>query len=187
MVVRWKPDGTASVVAGNGIPGYSGDGGLAINASLSSPADVAFDRSGNLYIADSGNQRVRKVATDGTITTIAGTGTAGFTGDNGPAVNARFNNPSGVVVDSSGNVYVADAANYRIRQIGTNGLVATVAGNGKPGYAGEGVAAQVAVDVAGQMAFDSNAIFISAIPRATVRRLAPDEIRPSSRETEPKG
>ncbi len=155
LVVRWQTDGTASVVAGNGIDGFSGDGGAAVNASLSFPADVAMDRFGTLYIADSGNNRIRKVTPDGIITTIAGTGRQGFGGDNGPALTALLDTPTALAVDALGNLFLYDSGNYRIRKIGTDGTIRTVAGTGKPGYFGEGAALQVATDVAGQLAVDS--------------------------------
>jgi uncharacterized protein (TIGR03437 family) len=155
VIVRWQPDGTASVVAGNGISGFSGDGGSALNASLSVPSDVAFDRFGNMYIADSNNDRIRKVSPDGTISTFAGVGRYGFGGDGGPAITAILAYPTALAVDAAGNVFLYDSGNYRIRKIGTDGTINTVAGNGKSGYSGEGAALQVATEVAGQMAIDS--------------------------------
>ncbi len=128
--------GTITTVAGlGGASGYSGDGGLAILEKLNRPTDVAVDASGNLYIADMGNNRIRKV-TGGTITTIAGTGAAGFIGDGGSAATAKVNAPMGVKVDGSGNIYIADANNNRIRKISTSGIISTVAGNGIAGYSG---------------------------------------------------
>jgi sugar lactone lactonase YvrE len=109
--------GTITTVAGNGTPGFSGDGGPATNASLSYPNGVAVDAAGNLYIADTDNQRVRKVSTSGTITTIAGTGSFGFSGDGGPATNASLAGPSHVAVDAVGNLYIADSGNSRVRKV----------------------------------------------------------------------
>jgi uncharacterized protein (TIGR03437 family) len=111
-----KPDGTIAVVAGNGIFGYSGDGGAATGAQLSAPWSVAY-ASGNLYIADTVNQRVREVATDGTITTIAGNGVPGYSGDGGAAKSAQLNTPWSVAVDSNGNVYISDWGNQAIREL----------------------------------------------------------------------
>jgi DNA-binding beta-propeller fold protein YncE len=102
---------TISTAAGNGERGFAGDGGSAANAKLNQPTAVAIDRAGNLYIADSGNHRIRKVATDGTITTFAGTGERGFGGDGGLAVKALFNRPYGIQVDPQGNVLIADQGN----------------------------------------------------------------------------
>ncbi len=129
--------GTITTVAGNGTAGFSGDNGPATSASLSNPYGVAVDSSGNLYIADSSNQRIRKVAAGGTITTVAGSGTQGFGGDNGPATSASFSNPFGVAVDSSGNLYIADYTNQRIRKVSVGGTITTVAGNGAGGFSGD--------------------------------------------------
>lgn len=127
--------GLVSVVAGTGMPGFSGDNGPATNAQLnfipglnSGAGGVAIDGAGNVYIADSSNQRIRKV-TNGVITTVAGAGTPGFNGDNGPAATAQLYNPIGVAVDAAGNLYIADTSNSRIRKV-SNGTITTVAGGG---------------------------------------------------------
>jgi sugar lactone lactonase YvrE len=114
--VREVTGGNINTVAGNGTAGFMGDTGPATSAELHSPAGVAVDGSGNLYIADSANQRVRKV-TGGYINTVAGNGTAGFTGDASAATGAEINGPTGVAVDASGNVYIVDTANNRIRVV----------------------------------------------------------------------
>jgi uncharacterized protein (TIGR03437 family) len=124
------PDGTISTVAGNGIQGFSGDGGSAINAELYNPTGVFADNLGNVYIADVGNQRIRKVDSSGTITTIAGNGNKGYGGDGGPAVNATFYNCVRVALDLSGNVVIADQSNHRVRRITADGIIRTIAGNG---------------------------------------------------------
>jgi len=132
-------------IAGDGIAGYSGDGGAATSAMLSNPYGVAVDGSGNIFIADSGNNRIRKVGTNGIITTLVGNGIAGYSGDGGAAINAELNNPTGIAVDRSGNVFIADFQNYRIRKVGTNGIITTLAGNGGQiplgSYNGDGGAA----------------------------------------------
>jgi sugar lactone lactonase YvrE len=116
-VRKVSPSGTITTVAGSGTYGFSGDGGQATDADLSSPTGVAVDAAGNLYITDQGNQRVRKVSTTGTITTVAGDGTTGFSGEGGPATNASLNLPSGVAVDAAGNLYIADPGNSRVRKV----------------------------------------------------------------------
>lgn len=130
--------GTMTTVAGTGSPGFSGDGGSALNASLNSPYGVAVDAGGSLYIVDTGNVRVRKVTPDGTINTVAGNGTAGFSGDGGPAVLASVNDPRGVALDVGGNIYIADAGNHRIRKVSPDGTIRTVAGNGTALWQGDG-------------------------------------------------
>jgi hypothetical protein len=145
FVADWENDSIRKVgtngiivtVAGNGTDGYSGDGGLATNASLYRPSDVAVDGPGNLFIADSANYCVRKVSTNGIITTVGGNGSYGYSGDGGAATNARLAGPEGVAVDGSGNLYIADWGNGRIRKVGTNGIITTVAGNGNGGYPGD--------------------------------------------------
>ncbi len=154
--------GIITTVAGNGNVGFSGDGGAATAAELYNPRGVAVDAAGNVYIVDKGNQRIREVlASTGIITTIAGNGNVGFSGDGGAATAAELYNPSGVAVDTAGNVYIADAGNNRIREVtaGT-GIITTIAGNDTSGYAGDGGAASaatlfypnsVAVDAAGNV------------------------------------
>jgi sugar lactone lactonase YvrE len=133
--IRKVSGGTITTVAGNGRGVFSGDGGPATSASLHSPTGVALDSAGNLYIADRGNNRIRKV-TGGTITTVAGNGTMGFSGDGGPATSASLV-PVAVTVDSAGNIYVADSFGNRIRKI-SGGTITTVAGNGTMGFSGDG-------------------------------------------------
>lgn len=110
-------DGMISTVAGTGTAGSNGDGGPAVSAQLSRPRGVAVDSAGALYIADAGDHRVRKITADGKISTIAGTGTAGFDGDDGPTASARLNRPSGVAVDGVDTLYIADHANHRVRKV----------------------------------------------------------------------
>jgi sugar lactone lactonase YvrE len=134
-------NGIITTVAGNGTAGYSGDGGAATNASLHYPFGVAVDAAGSVYIADAANQRIRKVGGGGIITTVAGKGTVGFSGDGGAATNASLYYPSGMALDAAGNLYIADYYNNRIRRVDTNGIITTVAGNGSASYAGDGGAA----------------------------------------------
>jgi sugar lactone lactonase YvrE len=135
---RVSPGGTISTVAGTGIAGFSGDNGPATSARLSNPYDVEV--SGNsLYIADRNNNRIRRVdLTTGVITTVAGTGTSGFTGDGGPATSARIADPRSVTVDTAGNLYIADTGNQRVRRVDTGGVIDTFAGTGLTGNAGDG-------------------------------------------------
>jgi uncharacterized protein (TIGR03437 family) len=140
-VYKLASGGTLTLVAGNSRPGFSGDGGPATAAQLNSPQGLAFDKSGNLYIADSLNNRVRVVSTSGVITTFAGNGTVGtpgFLGDFGPATSASLHFPNGIAFDSVGQLYIADTGNNSIRYIDISNIIHTLAGNGYPGYAGDG-------------------------------------------------
>ena len=137
VIRKVNPSGTITTIAGNNTEGYSGDNGLATSASLYAPSGVTVDSAGNLFIADAGNNRVRKVATTtGIITTIAGTGTAGYSGDNAAAVSATLNKPSAVVESAAGNLYVLDTGNNVVRLV-SSGTITTIAGNGTAGYTGD--------------------------------------------------
>jgi sugar lactone lactonase YvrE len=153
--------GAVSLVAGGRVnPYYIGDGGPANAASLAQPQTVAFDAVGNLYIADLGEERIRRVNSSEIISTVAGNGTYGYSGDGGAATNVSLCLPYGVVLDASGNLYVADYGNNRIRKVDTNGIISTVAGNGATNFSGDGGAATnasldnpacVALDAAGNL------------------------------------
>jgi sugar lactone lactonase YvrE len=130
--------GIISTIAGTGSNAFSGDGGPAASASLWQPHGVAVDAVGNLVIADTGNLRIRRVSSSGTITTIAGIGSRGFSGDGGLATSASLSGPQGVAVDASGNLYIVDAGNQRIRKVNAAAMITTVAGNGKTGFSGDG-------------------------------------------------
>ncbi len=134
-------NGTISTIAGSDIPGYSGDGGLAIYAQFNGTYDVAVDNVGNIYLADAGNNRIRKITPDGIIHTIAGTGTAGYNGDGIPATAAQLNAPYSVTVDDTGNVYIGDLYNFRIRKIDTFGIIHTLIGTGISGFSPDGSSA----------------------------------------------
>jgi len=136
--------GIITTVAGTGTAGYNGDGAKATSAQLNAPDGVAFDGTGNLYIADSSNNRIRKVALDGTISTVAGTGVAGSLGDGGAAITAQLNRPRAILVDSVGNLYIGDTAGNRVRKVSTAGVISTVAGDGTASYSGDGGAATAA-------------------------------------------
>jgi uncharacterized protein (TIGR03437 family) len=134
--VRKISGGVITTIAGNGQRGFAGDGGPAMSASLSYPYGIALDSAGNLYIADGGNSRIRKVSR-GIITTVAGNGTAGFSGDGGPATLAAINGPGGLAVDTAGNLLISEENNNRIRKV-SSGIITTVAGNGQVGFSGDG-------------------------------------------------
>jgi len=135
-----SPSGIITRFAGNNTSGFSGDGGQATSAQLNFPQGLAVDASGNIYIADGGNRIIRKVATNGVISTIAGTpGTYGFSGDGGPATSAQLGLPSGMVFDANGNLFFADPGKHVIRKISTSGIITTVAGiGGSNGFSGDG-------------------------------------------------
>lgn len=160
VVVKIAPTGVLSLVAGNGIKGFSGEGGPATDASLNSPFGLALDSAGNLYIADRLNNRVRRVSPSGLITTVAGTGIAGSSGDGGPAARATLSAPQAVGIDKAGNLLIA--GDNRIRKVNPSGIITTLAGTGAPGFSGDGgpaVAAALnvpkgmAVDAAGNLYF----------------------------------
>jgi trimeric autotransporter adhesin len=138
IIRKINPLGIITTVAGNGFPGYSGDGGQATAAQLTLPSGVAVDSVGNLFVAEYGNHIIRKIFASGIISTVAGTGIAGYTGDNIAATNSRLHSPFGVALDNSGNIFIADEDNNRVRKINTLGIITTVAGNGMIGTSGDG-------------------------------------------------
>ena len=155
-----SPSATINTVAGNGTSAFSGDQGAAAGASLSEPIGLAVDAAGNLFIADASNHRVRRVDTLGIITTVAGNGVGRFSGDGGKATSASLNTPTGLAVDASGNLFIADTFNSRIRKVDAAGVVTTVAGNEEARFSRDGVAATstslrapfgVAVDASGNI------------------------------------
>ncbi|HUI55721.1 MAG TPA: hypothetical protein VLY04_12165 [Bryobacteraceae bacterium] len=172
--IRKVSSNNINTIAGNGVLSYSGDGGPAIAGQLNTPLGVAADSSGNLYIADTGNNVIRKVAANGTITTFAGNGTAGFGGDGGAAASAQLNGPQAVAVDSNGNVYVSDTQNARVRKI-SGGVINTVAGNGTPGFGGDGASATAAeLNVPSGLALDASGnLYIADFSNNRVRRVSP--------------
>ncbi len=139
VIRQVNTNGVISTVAGTGTAGPPGaETGVALNQNLSGPQGLALDSTGALLIADSGNNRIRRLTSDGIITTIAGSASSGYSGDGGPATAATLRAPTGVQVDSAGNMYISDTSNYRIRKVDTNGIITTVAGNGSAGYNGDG-------------------------------------------------
>jgi len=137
-VLKVTPDGKINTFSGTRKRGFSGDGGPASLAQLAGPNDVAVDEQGNVYVADFGNNRIRKIDPSGTITTVVGEGIAGDSGDGGPAIKARLRNPTGVTVDAAGNLYIADSNNHKIRKVTTNGKIETIAGTGTRKLSGDG-------------------------------------------------
>ena len=172
--------GTIATVAGNGVSGFAGDGGLATAARLSDPQGITLDAAGNLYIADTFNWRVRRVdqATQ-IITTVAGEGTSGFSGDGGLATAAQLDQPSGVAVDAAGNLYIADRANHRIRRVdASTSVITTIAGSGATGvgnggFSGDGGAATSArMDLPADVAVDASGnLFVVEEGNSVVRRI----------------
>jgi hypothetical protein len=171
-------NGIVTPVAGSGGYGYWGDGGPATSAGLWTPAGVAVDNVGNLFIADAGNNRIRKVDTNGIITTVVGDGLTGFWGDGGPATNAALNYPWGVMVDSAGDLFIADQNNQRIRKMDTNGIITTVAGIGIAGYSGDGgVATNAALKNPSGITVDSAGnLFIADSSNNRIRKVDPNGI-----------
>ncbi len=168
-------DGKINRIVASGVPGFLGDGSQAQYAQLNGPRSVAVDAAGNIYIADTENQRIRMVTKSGLISTIAGTGVAGFGGDGGAAVAARLNRPLSVAVDKAGNVYIADYFNSRIRRIGVDGVIRTIAGNGQSGYSGDGgPAVNAALYFPSGVAVDGNGnVFVADIQNNVIRQLTP--------------
>lgn len=133
-----SPSGIITTIAGNGTGGYNGDGIAATTAELNGPLGITVDSLGNVFVADNVNNRIRKISTAGIITTIAGTGVEGYSGDGGAATSAQLFAPFDVKIDSSGNILIADATNQRVRKISTSGIITTIAGTGVKGFAGDG-------------------------------------------------
>ena len=175
-VRKVDPAGVITTFAGTGLPGFTGDTGQATAAQLSTPAGVAVDAAGNVYIADSFNHRVRKVDPTGVITTFAGTGAAGFSGDTAQATAAQLSLPRGVSVDGAGNVYIADTGNHRVRRVDPTGVITTVAGTGIPGFSGDTGQANLAqvnlTTFAGVASDSAGNVYIADRNNNRVRRVA---------------
>jgi sugar lactone lactonase YvrE len=170
--IRKVAAGIITTIAGTGSAGFGGDNGPATAAAISDPTGLAVDNTGNIYIADRGNNRIRKIDATGTITTIAGNGNAAFSGDNGPAVQAELNQPRGVAVDANGNVYIADQTNHRVRKISA-GVISTIAGNGIQGFSGDGNPATLSQlnNPAGICADADGNIYIADVGNERVRKI----------------
>ena len=180
QVLRFSPEGDVTVVAGIGVFGFSGDGGPAVKAQLNLPSGVAVDASGTLYIADTGNHRIRKVSPAGVITTVAGSGTRGFSGDGGLAVEAQIDSPAQVVAANDGGFYFSDFLNRRIRQVSASGIIGTVAGSGDTGTSvgqgggNGGPAIEASFYTTAVAAFDrSGNLIVGDVLGGTLRKITP--------------
>ena len=178
IISRIDTKGMMTRYAGSGESGFSGDGGLAIKANFKTPAGLAFDPEGNLYIADRENHRIRKIDTSGNISTFAGIGEAGFSGDDGPAVKARLSLPSGVAIDKKGNLYISDRSNDRIRVVDKKGVIRTYAGSGVAGFQGDaGPALKAQLDKPFGIALDeAENLYIADRNNNRVRKVSPEGI-----------
>ncbi len=174
VIRRISSAGIITTFAGTGTAGYAGDGGAAIAAQFNGPTGLTFDRAGNLFVADTGNNMVRRIAPDGTVAKVAGSGYAGYGGDGAPAISAGLNEPEGVAVDASGYLYIADTFNNRVRRVAADGSIATFVANGYPGFSGDGGPAagatlffptDVAVDAAGSL-------YIADLGDSRIRKVA---------------
>ncbi len=162
-------------VAGTGSPGFSGDGGPAIQAALRDPTRVAVAGDGSILIADTGNHRIRRVGPDGIITTIAGTGVLGFGGDGGLAAQAQLFSPQGIAIAADGSVFISDTGNHRIRRVGLNGVMTTIAGTGSLGSGGDGgPAAQASLTSPKGLAMTADGSLLIADSGGRIRRIGPD-------------
>jgi len=174
LTFQWQLNGTnlpnvITTIAGNGLVGFAGDGGLATTGRVTAPFRIAADQAGNMFIADSGNNRIRKVNPSGIITTVAGTSIPGFSGDGGAATNARLNGCAGIAEDGVGRLFIADTMNNRIRQVETNGIISTVAG-GNAGLGDGGAATNAGL-------FNPYAVTIDAIGNLLIADRGNNRIR----------
>ena len=169
------PSGTMAPFAGTNVPGYSGNFTSALSAQFTSPTGVCSGPDGAVYIGDTGNHMLRRVSTDGTISAVAGIGFQGYTGDGGPALNARLNAPRGCAVDAIGDIFIADTGNNAIRMVTPDGNIATIAGNGTPGFAGDGgPATQALLQDPYAVAVDQQGnLFVADKSNNRIRRLTP--------------
>lgn len=180
-VLRLPPGGVVRTAAGNGARGYAGDGGQARYALLNAPSACATDSAGNLFIADTANHTIRKVDPAGVISTVAGLGAAGASGDEGPAAIAQLDSPRGVAVDGMGDIFIADTGNHRIRQVTPDGVIHGIAGSGAAGFGGDGGPAAGALLNGPQGMFVDGAgnLYFADTGNNRIRRLARDAVAPA--------
>ncbi len=172
-------DGIITSIAGTGAYSDTGDGGLATAATFRYPSGIAVAPGGTVYIADQDSHRIRKITSDGWITTVAGTGQRGYSGDHGPAIEAGLAYPSGITVAQDGSLYVSDSGNYRIRRIAPNGIIETIAGKGEYGFSGDGgpaTQARLGWVNAGVAIGDDGAIYIGDSDNNRIRRIGPNGV-----------
>jgi len=169
------PAGDIVTLAGTGVAGGQGDLRQARDAQLDTPAGLAIDAEGNLYIAERGGHRIRRIDPGGVISTVAGNGLPGDAGDGGSATQARLNSPAGVAVDRDGNLYIADTGNHRVRMVGRDGIIRTIAGDGAPGFSGDGEAAHRArLNSPAAVALDRvGRVYVADLDNGRIRRLSP--------------
>jgi uncharacterized protein (TIGR03437 family) len=176
QVIREVSGGNINTLTGNGTFGFQGDNGPAVQGIISDVHGIAVGPNGNIYFADTHNSRIREIIPGGNIFTVAGNGTTGYSGDGGPATSAQLAQPSGVAVDSAGNVYIADYGNYSVRKVDTKGNITTYAGTGAWGYTGDGGPANKAALAAPYaLTFDpAGSLYISDLGNLDIRKVTPD-------------
>jgi sugar lactone lactonase YvrE len=167
------PDGTIDAFAGTGVEGFSGDGGPALEATFGESIGVTPDGQGDVYLADTGNERIRRVDADGIITTVAGSGADGYAGDGGPALEAAFSEPVMIAVDDDGTLYVSDHHNNAVRRVATDGTITTVAGTGPRGFSGDcGPATEASLDQPWGIAIHDDVLYILDMGNSRIRMVA---------------
>lgn len=170
--VRRIADGTIETVAGNGMQDWTGDGGPGVDAAVHWPSAIALDADGSLYIAQTRSHVVRRLAADGTIATVAGTGTQGYAGDGGAATAATLNQPYGLAIAGDGTLYIADRGNFGIRRVAPDGTIDTIAGTGREGLSGDGgPALQAEFGYLARLSLDGDSLLVADQSNSVARRI----------------